>query len=69
MVTVTDDPVLASRCDRVIVMKEGQIVQSGTFEEIENGPHYHNIFTRTDAARIHGNGVGKSHQSVESTNA
>ncbi|MBV6652362.1 MAG: ATP-binding cassette domain-containing protein [Mameliella sp.] len=69
MVTVTDDPVLASRCDRVIVMKEGKIVQSGTFEEIEKGPHYQNIFTRTDGAkhsRANGAEESQSHSSFES---
>ncbi|NBC09140.1 MAG: ATP-binding cassette domain-containing protein [Bacteroidetes bacterium] len=47
MVTVTDDPILASRCDRVLVMKEGRIVQQGSFEEVLAGPHFNNIFTWT----------------------
>ena len=50
-------------------MKEGKIVQSGTFEEIEKGPHYQNIFTRTDGAkhsRANGAEESQSHSSFES---
>ena len=45
MVTVTDDPILASRCDRVVIMKEGRIVEQGSFEEVLAGPHFNNVFT------------------------
>lgn len=62
MVTVTDDPILASRCDRVIVMKEGRIVQQGVFEEVLAGPHFNNIFTWTrDFSASLINDVGNSH--------
>ncbi len=69
MVTVTDDPVLASRCDRVIVMKEGQIVQSGTFDEIAEGPHFGHIFTRMDGIRVKSNGVHAATPSSVEKNA
>lgn len=44
LVAVTDDAELASRSDRVIVMKEGEIVAEGTFEEIKKTPHFSRIF-------------------------
>ncbi|MBL7818420.1 MAG: ATP-binding cassette domain-containing protein [Saprospiraceae bacterium] len=44
LIAVTDDPVLASRCDRVIVMKEGQIIEQGTFDDIQKSVHYNRIF-------------------------
>jgi ABC-type bacteriocin/lantibiotic exporter with double-glycine peptidase domain len=50
MLAVSDDPILASRCDRTIIMKDGKIVQDGNFAEILNCPHYDNVFktiTRT----------------------
>jgi len=45
MLTVTDDPILAAFCDRVIIMENGKILEEGTFEEIKRGPHYRKVFT------------------------
>lgn len=45
MLAVTDDPVLAARCDRVVIMKEGKIVEEGTFEQVQKGPHFHKAFS------------------------
>jgi ABC-type bacteriocin/lantibiotic exporter with double-glycine peptidase domain len=45
MVTVTDDPILASNCDRIIIMNDGKIIEQGTFEQIKQGPHYRKVFT------------------------
>jgi ABC-type multidrug transport system fused ATPase/permease subunit len=44
LVAVTDDPELAIRCDRILVMKGGEIIQEGTFEEIKRTPHFDKIF-------------------------
>jgi ABC-type bacteriocin/lantibiotic exporter with double-glycine peptidase domain len=44
LVVVTDDPLLAARCDRVLIMKEGKIVQEGTFSAIQKSDHYSKIF-------------------------
>lgn len=44
LVTATNDPMLASRCDRVIVLKNGEIVAKGTFEEIQRSEHYRHVF-------------------------
>lgn len=46
-VGTTADPLLASLCDRVIVLKEGRIVFDGSFEEVQKTEHYQRIF-RTD---------------------
>lgn len=45
MLAVTDDPVLAARCDRVVIMKEGRIVEEGTFGQIQKSPHYSQVFS------------------------
>lgn len=68
MVTVTDDPVLASRCDRVIVMKEGRIVQQGTFDEVLAGPHFNNIFTWTRNFDSPSTGNGRHQREPVKTN-
>jgi ABC-type bacteriocin/lantibiotic exporter with double-glycine peptidase domain len=44
LAAVTDDAELASRCDRVVVMKEGEIVAEGTFEDIKNTVHFKRVF-------------------------
>ena len=43
---ITDDPALASRCDRVIIMKKGEIIESGTYDMISKSPHFNNVFKR-----------------------
>ncbi len=44
LVVVTDDPLLAMRCDRVLIMKEGKIIEQGTFAQIQKSIHYSKIF-------------------------
>ena len=44
LLVVTDDPVLASRCDRVLIMKEGKIIEEGTFAQVQKSIHYTKIF-------------------------
>ncbi len=44
LVAVTDDAELASRCDRVVVMKGGEIITEGTFEDIKKTVHFKNVF-------------------------
>ncbi|MBP6826147.1 MAG: ATP-binding cassette domain-containing protein [Saprospiraceae bacterium] len=44
LVNVTTDPLMASLCDRVIVLRQGRIVFDGTFEEVEKTEHYERIF-------------------------
>ncbi len=44
LVVVTDDPYLASRCDRVLVMKDGKIIEQGDFTQIQKSIHYPKIF-------------------------
>lgn len=43
-VAFTDDPLLASLCDRVVVLKDGQIIFDGTFKEVQKTEHYERIF-------------------------
>ncbi len=44
LVAVTDDPILASLCDRIFIMKEGQIVEEGNFEKIKHSTHFKKVF-------------------------
>ncbi len=44
LVSVTEDPLLAAMCDRVVVMKEGHLVFDGTFDELQKTQHYARIF-------------------------
>ncbi len=47
-VAVSNDPVLASLCDKVVVMKEGAIAEMGTFEQISQGEHFSKVFKVSD---------------------
>lgn len=44
MISVTDDPILARKCDRTIVMKDGEIVAQGTYEDIKKTEHFAKVF-------------------------
>ena len=44
LVSVTEDPLLAAMCDRIVVMKEGRLVFDGTFDELQKTQHYERIF-------------------------
>lgn len=44
MLAVSDDPMLAKRCDRIIILKEGEIVASGSYQQLKTHPHYRAVF-------------------------
>jgi ABC-type bacteriocin/lantibiotic exporter with double-glycine peptidase domain len=44
LIAVSDDPLLASRCDRILLLEDGKLLEQGTFEEIRNSPHYARVF-------------------------
>ncbi len=44
LLAVSNDSLLASRCDRVVIMQEGRIVEEGSFEKIRKGKHFMNVF-------------------------
>jgi ABC-type bacteriocin/lantibiotic exporter with double-glycine peptidase domain len=48
LVTVSNDPVVAARCDKVVILKEGRIVQTGSFDEIATGEHFDQVFKVSD---------------------
>jgi ABC-type bacteriocin/lantibiotic exporter with double-glycine peptidase domain len=43
LVVFTQDPLLASLCDRVVVMSDGKIVFEGLFDELQKTEHYPRI--------------------------
>jgi ABC-type bacteriocin/lantibiotic exporter with double-glycine peptidase domain len=47
LVGVTEDPILAALCDRIVVLKAGEIVYEGTFEEVKKSVHFERIFKTT----------------------
>lgn len=50
VVVVSNDPMLASKCDRVVVMKDGKIIEEGPFEDIEKRAHLKQVFKKQMAA-------------------
>ncbi|MEN0004168.1 MAG: ATP-binding cassette domain-containing protein [Bacteroidota bacterium] len=64
MVAVSDDPTLASNCDRVLIMKDGKVILSGSFEEIRKSEHFSHVFRGSGnviSAFQNGNGNGLGH--------
>lgn len=50
LVAISDDPILASRCDRTIILKDGKIILEGSFAEILESVHYPNVFKTASKA-------------------
>jgi len=48
LVAVTDDPILAARCDRILVMKDGNIIDDCTYASIKHSVHAKHIFKGAD---------------------
>lgn len=46
MLAVSDDPALARKSDRVIIMKEGRVVASGTYDNLHDQKHFKAVFRR-----------------------
>lgn len=47
LVVVSNDPMLAAKCDRVVIMREGEVVETGKFDQIRNSKHFKNVFKKT----------------------
>jgi ABC-type bacteriocin/lantibiotic exporter with double-glycine peptidase domain len=64
LIAVTDDPYLAAKSDRIIIMKDGQIIESGPFDRIQESPHFRRVLKVAYAQILqNGNGSG-SHEST-----
>ena len=48
LVTVTEDPILASLCDRVMVMEEGEFIFNGSFDDLRKTEHYDKVLRVSD---------------------
>jgi len=44
LIIVSNNPHVAVLCNRIIVMKQGQIIDAGSFENILQKPYYNDIF-------------------------
>lgn len=45
LLAVSNDPVFAASCDRIVIMKEGTILMDGDFDTVKASPWYDQIFT------------------------
>ncbi|MCB0663007.1 MAG: ATP-binding cassette domain-containing protein [Saprospiraceae bacterium] len=52
LVGISNDPVFAKKCDRVLIMEDGKIIADGDFETITSNPAFRPIFRKeiTEAA-------------------
>ncbi|MEO1434761.1 MAG: ABC transporter ATP-binding protein [Bacteroidota bacterium] len=51
-IVVSDDPEIAKRCDKVIIMRKGEIIEEGTYAQIKRTEHYHEVFHGRDKSRV-----------------
>ena len=40
LLAVSNDPLLAARCERIILMKDGEIVAEGDYSTLRDNPHF-----------------------------
>ena len=52
LIIVTDDPMVAAKCDRILIMKDGKIIESGSYEQIVSCPHFNRVFTFVEAEAL-----------------
>ncbi|MBK8654375.1 MAG: ATP-binding cassette domain-containing protein [Haliscomenobacter sp.] len=46
LVMVSNDPLYASRCDRIVILNEGQVEEEGNFEQITKSKHFNALFLK-----------------------
>lgn len=51
LVCATEDPLLASLCNRIIVLLEGQVIFDGSFDDLQKTEHYRRIFRENLVAK------------------
>ena len=44
LIGVSDDLEFAKKCDRIFIMRKGEIIEKGTFGEISKSVHFKNVF-------------------------
>lgn len=45
LMVASNDGVLASMCDRILVLKDGELIDEGTFAELTRKPYFHELLT------------------------
>lgn len=50
-VSISRDCTLASKCDRIIVLKDGSIIFNGTYEEVKLEPYFSDLFNLSPFSR------------------
>lgn len=52
LIMVSNDPIMASHCDRVVVLKDGKIVDEGKFSDLMKSTHFLAIFEPDKSAWV-----------------
>lgn len=52
LIVVSDDPIMASHCDRILIMRKGQIVEEGTFDELMHSEYFNAVFRTSDSMML-----------------
>lgn len=44
LIVVSDDAAIAAKCERILIMQDGKIVEEGTYDKIRESPHFRRVF-------------------------
>lgn len=49
LIVVSDDPIMASHCDRIIIMRQGRIIDEGNFDDLLHTEYFKAVFRTSEA--------------------
>ena len=49
LIVVSDDPIMASHCDRIIIMRQGRIIDEGSFDDLIHTEYFKAVFRTSEA--------------------
>lgn len=44
LLVVSDDAAIAAKCERILIMQDGKIIEEGTYDKIRESPHFRRVF-------------------------
>lgn len=44
LIGISNDPIFAKKCDRIIILEAGKVLDEGTYSEIQQKPYFRNLF-------------------------
>jgi len=52
LIVVSDDPIMASHCDRIIIMRQGRIIDEGSFDDLIHTEYFKAVFRTSESEML-----------------